>query len=239
MAMESNRFTRRRLLASSAGMWLGLAAPAVFAAASNAPPDETSPNDPKEALKRLVAGNKRFVEGTPVHNRSSKEVRRELVGGQQPFATILGCSDSRVPPELVFDQGLGDLFIVRNAGNVVADDVMGSLQYAGLHLKIQLLVVLGHGGCGAVTAALGAMSKGEKHPERIQTLLHMIEPGLKDLDPELTGKARLNAAVEANVRWSIRQLAESSEGKKALEEKRFEMVGAVYELETGTVRFLS
>ena len=169
----------------------------------------------------------------------AKRSAQELVGGQQPFAAILGCSDSRVPPELVFDQGLGDLFIVRNAGNVVADDVMGSLQYASLSLKIQLLVVLGHGGCGAVTAALGALSKGEKHPERIQTLLHMIEPGLKDLDPKLTGAGRLNAAVEANVRWSMRQIAESPEGKKGLEENRFEMAGAVYELETGVVRFLS
>jgi carbonic anhydrase len=237
--MESNRFTRRRLLASAGGMWLGAAVPAVFAAVGDSAPEGTLPNDPKEALKRLAAGNKRFVEGAPLHSRSSKEVRKELAGGQQPFAAILGCSDSRVPPELVFDQGLGELFIVRNAGNVVADDVMGSLQYAGLHLKIQLLVVLGHGNCGAVTAALDAMSKRAKHPERIQTLLHMIEPGLKDLDPKLTGADRLHAAVEANVRWSMRQIAESPEGKKALEEKRFEMAGAVYELETGLVRFLS
>jgi carbonic anhydrase len=236
--MEGNRFTRRRLLASAAGAWLGLAVPAAFAA-DDAPPQEGAPNDPKEGLKRLAAGNKRFVDGTSVHSRSSKEIRKQLVGGQQPFAAVLGCSDSRVPPELIFDQGLGDLFIVRNAGNLVTDDVMGSLQYAGLHLNIQLLVVLGHGGCGAVTAALGALSKGEKHPQRIQTLLHIIEPGLKDLDPKLTGAARLSAAVEANVRWSMHLIAESPEGKKALEEKRFEMAGAVYELETGSVRFLS
>ncbi len=235
--MDGNRFTRRRLLASAGGLWLSLAAPGLFAADAASSADTPS-IDPKEALKRLTAGNKRFVDGEPLNGRSSKEARKELVGGQQPFAAILGCSDSRVPPELVFDQGLGDLFIVRNAGNVVADDVMGTLQYAGLHLKIQLLVVLGHGGCGAVTAALGAM-EGEKHPERIQTLIHMIEPGLKDLDPKLKGAARLNAAVEANVRWSMRQIAESPEGKKALEEKRFEIVGGVYQLETGTVRFLS
>ncbi len=236
--MESKRFSRRRLLTSAAGVWLGLTAPMAFAADDTAP-GAAAANDPKEALKRLVAGNKRFVDGKPLHSRSSKEVRKELVGGQQPFAAILGCSDSRVPPELVFDQGLGDLFTVRNAGNVVADDVMGSLQYAGLHLKIQLLVVLGHQNCGAVTAALDAMTKGAKQPERIQTLLHIIEPGLKDLDPKLTGAAQLAAAVEANVRWSMRQVAESPEGKKALEEKRIEIAGAVYELETGVVRFFS
>jgi carbonic anhydrase len=238
---STNRFmvSRRRLLASVVGAGLGLALPEIVAGRENPSPEEAFPNDPKKALKRLAAGNKRFVAGEPLHNRSGKEVRKELVSGQQPFAAILGCSDSRVPPELVFDQGLGDLFIVRNAGNVVAADVLGSLQYAGLHLKIQLLVVLGHESCGAVTAALDVKSKREKHPERIEALLHMIEPGLKDLDPKLTGKAQLNAAVEANVRWSMRQMAELPEAKKALEEKHFEMVGAVYQLETGAVRFLS
>ena len=238
--MGDNRISRRRLLGSAAGTWLGLTASGVFAAGGGGPlPEETFPNDPKEALKRLTAGNKRFVAGEPLHNRSVKEVRQELVGGQEPFAAILGCSDSRVPPELVFDQGLGDLFVVRNAGNVIADDVLGSLQYADLHLKIQLLVVLGHENCGAVKAALDSLLKREQHPERIATLLQMVEPGLKDLDPKLTGAVQVTAAVEANVRWSMHQLAQLPEAKKALEEKRYEIVGAVYQLETGAVRFLS
>ena len=115
----------------------------------------------------------------------------------------------------------------------------GSLQYAGLHLHVQLLVVLGHEGCGAVAAALGSIHHQDEHPEYIEALVKMIEPGLKDLDPKLTGAAQLTAAVEANVRYSMHQIAESPDGKKALEEKHFDMVGAVYDLETGKVRFLS
>ena len=121
----------------------------------------------------------------------------------------------------------------------MADDVLGSLQYAGLHLKIPLLVVLGHEGCGAVTAALDAKFKQAKEPKYIEAVVKMIEPGLKNLDPKLTGPAQLNAAIEANVRWSMHQIAELPESKKALKEKRFEMVGAVYQLKTGAVRFLS
>lgn len=232
--------SRRRLLASAVGIGLGLAAPAVTPADDPKPsPEEPFPKDAKEALRRLIAGNKRFVTEQPEHGRTSKEWRKELAGGQQPFAAILGCSDSRVIPELVFDQGLGDLFVVRVAGNVIATDVLGSLQYAGYHLKVPLLVVLGHEGCGAVAAALDAKFKRMKEPEHIEALVQMIEPGLKDLDPALTGAAQLNAAVEANVRWSMKQITDIPDAKKSLEEKRFEMVGAVYQLATGAVRFLS
>lgn len=238
--MKELLISRRGLLASAAAMGLGLAPSSVLLADNpKSPPKESAPVDAKEALHRLKAGNKRFAAGEPLHNGAGKERRRELAGGQQPFAAILSCSDSRVPPALVFDQGLGDLFVVRNAGNVVADDVLGSLQYAGLHLKVPLLVVLGHEGCGAVTAALNAKFKQAKEPKYIEAVVKLIEPGLKNLDAKLTGPAQLNAAVEANVRWSMRQLAELPESKKALEEKHFEVVGAVYELTTGAVRFLS
>jgi carbonic anhydrase len=233
--MSDDLISRRSLLASAVGTGLALAAPAAMCA----PPSEAVPKDPKESLERLKAGNKRFVAGESIHGHTTSEWRKELVGGQAPFAAILGCADSRVIPELIFDQGLGDLFVVRIAGNVIAADVAGSLQYAGLHLHVQLLVVLGHEGCGAVSAALGSIYKKDEHPEYIEALVKMIEPGLKALDPKLTGAAQLSAAVEANVRYSMHQIAESPEGKKALEEKRFEIVGAVYDLETGKVRFLS
>lgn len=238
--MDGNMFSRRRLLVSAASVGLGLTASAVTAARGEGPPPgEAVPKDAKEVLRRLIAGNKRFVAEQPVHGRTSKEWRKELAGGQQPFAAVLGCSDSHVIPELVFDQGLGDLFVVRVAGNVIATDVLGSLQYAGFHLKVPLLVVLGHEGCGAVAAALDAKFKRMKEPEHIEALVQMIEPGLKDLDPALTGMAQLNAAVEANVRWSMKQISDIPDAKKSLEEKRFEMVGAVYQLATGAVRFLS
>jgi carbonic anhydrase len=130
--------------------------------------------------------------------------------------------------ELVFDQGFGDLFVIRVAGNVISTDVLGSLQYAWHHLQVPLMVVLGHEGCGAVTAALDAKFKRAREPERIEALVHMIELGLKDIDARLSLEGQLSAAVKTNVRWSMTQLAELPEVKKALKDKRFEMIGAVY-----------
>src|SRR4051812_20320019 len=110
------------------------------------------PCNSAEALARLKAGNTRFVDGTARFLTVQKEILAELAKGQRPYATILGCSDSRVPPELVFDAGFGELFVVRVAGNVLGSAILGTLQYAGLHLHTQLFVVLGHEGCGAVDA---------------------------------------------------------------------------------------
>src|SRR6186713_2427492 len=120
-----------------------------------------------EALARLVAGNERFVRGEARFPTVQKELLADMAKGQRPYATILGCSDSRVPPELVFDAGFGELFIVRVAGNVISAEVMGTLQYAGLHLRTPLFVVLGHEGCGAVEAALGVAREADDHPDRI------------------------------------------------------------------------
>jgi carbonic anhydrase len=191
-----------------------------------------------EALARLIAGNERFVRGEARFPTVQKEILAELASGQHPYATILGCSDSRVPPELVFDAGFGELFIVRVAGNVIAAEIMGTLQYAGVHLQTPLFVVLGHDGCGAVDAALAARYDGAMHPERIDLLLQCIQPALLDLDPKLPHEARLAAAVEANVRWSMEQLLETPEGKARMREGRMKLVGAIYELKTGRVRFL-
>jgi carbonic anhydrase len=143
-----------------------------------------------------------------------------------------------VPPELVFDQGFGDLFVVRVAGNVIAADVVASLAYAALHLGTPLFVVLGHTGCGAVTAALDAKLKKAKEPERIEALVKLIEPGLKELDLNAAYPAALAAAIEANVRWSVSQLAGLTGVKEALRDGRILLAGAVYELDTGRVRFL-
>src|SRR6185436_12858317 len=128
----------------------------------------------EQALARLIAGNDRFVRGEARFPTVQKEVLAELAKAQRPYATILGCSDSRVPPELVFDAGFGDLFIVRVAGNVIAPDVLGTLQYAGVHLRTPLFVVLGHDGCGAVQAALAAKRNGAQEPRRIALLLDAV-----------------------------------------------------------------
>jgi carbonic anhydrase len=137
-----------------------------------------------EALARLVDGNERFVRGEARFPTIQKEILAELAKGQRPYATVLGCSDSRVPPELIFDAGFGELFIIRVAGNVISPEVMGTLQYAGVHLRTPLFVVLGHEGCGAVNAALAART-GPREPTRIAVLLDNILPGLRELPPEL------------------------------------------------------
>ena len=167
-----------------------------------------------------------------------KEILAELAQGQQPYATVLGCSDSRVPPELVFDAGFGELFVVRVAGNVLGPSIMGTLQYAGAHLHTPLFIVLGHEGCGAVKAALASKFRGERQKSRIELLLEDILPALDDLDETLAPAALLEAAVEANVRWTVRTLLETPEARARAEEGRMKLVGALYDLDTGVVRFL-
>jgi carbonic anhydrase len=191
------------------------------------------------ALARLVAGNERFVRGQARFPTVQKEILAELAKGQQPYATIIGCSDSRVPPELVFDAGFGELFIVRIAGNVISAEIMGTLQYAAVHLHTPLFVVLGHEGCGAVQAAMAVRWQGAQERARIARLLANILPGLPKTDPGLTPEHRLSAAVEANVRWSMHQLLDTPEGQARMAEGVVKLVGAVYELTTGRVRFLA
>ncbi len=191
-----------------------------------------------EALDRLVAGNARFVRGRARFPTVKKEVLAELAKGQQPYATVIGCSDSRVPPELVFDAGFGELFIVRIAGNVISPEIMGTLQYAAVHLHTPLFVVLGHEGCGAVQAALALRFQGVLERQRIALLLGTILPGLEHLRGTLAPRDLLHAAVEANVRWSMHQLLDTPEGRARMTEGIVRLVGAVYELKTGRVRFL-
>jgi len=192
----------------------------------------------EEALARLKSGNARFLSGKSHFPRLQKQVLAELAKGQQPYATILGCSDSRVPPELVFDAGFGELFIVRVAGNVLGPSIAGTLQYAGMHLRTPLFVVMGHEGCGAVQAALASKFHGAQQASRIETLLENILPALDGLDETLPPEALISAAVEANVRWTLRAMLESPEGKARAAEGVIMLVGAVYELGTGRVRFL-
>src|SRR5262245_17384542 len=199
----------------------------------------TSSITPQEALARLVEGNARFVRGEARFPTVQKEILADMAAGQSPYATIIGCSDSRVPPELIFDAGFGELFIVRVAGNVISPEIMGTLQYAGMHLRTPLFVVLGHEGCGAVDAALAVKHHDKAMPARIALLLDSILPGLTDLRSGLEPDDERRAAVEANVRWSMRQILETPEAKARAAEGVMKLVGAVYELETGRVRFLT
>jgi carbonic anhydrase len=192
-----------------------------------------------QVLARLQAGNERFVRGEARFPTVQKDILAELAKGQQPYATILGCSDSRVPPELVFDAGFGELFVVRVAGNVISHEVLGSMQYAAVHLKTPLFLVLGHEGCGAVQAALAAKFQGARERSRIERLLGNITPGLDDVRSDASAGEQLIAGVEANVRWSMRQIMETPEAQARAAEGVLKLVGAVYELTTGHVRFLS
>ena len=200
---------------------------------------DRSPPTADEALQRLIAGNLRFLRGEARFSTVQKEILADLAQGQRPYATILGCSDSRVPPELGFDAGFGELFIVRVVGNVLSPEIAGSLQYAGSHLHTPLFVVLGHSGCGAVQAALETQLHGIQHRSRIQLLIDNILPGLPDPDPQLPPSAQLDRAVAANVRWTMRQVLETPEAQARLAEGQMKLVGAVYDIESGCVRFLS
>lgn len=191
-----------------------------------------------EALQRLVDGNARFLAGRARFPTVQKEVLANLARAQYPFATVIGCSDSRVPPELLFDANFGELFVIRVAGNVLSPEVAGSLQYAGVHLKTPLFVVLGHTNCGAIHAALAMKFQDVRHASRIELLLEKILPGLEDIDAHADPAAQAATAIEANVRWTMRQIAESPEGRARAAEGVYRVMGAVCDIETGQVRFL-
>ena len=199
--------------------------------------DDTRPSA-DEALARLVDGNRRFCRGEARRDPFRRETLAELAKAQRPYATILGCSDSRVPPEWIFDAGLGELFVVRVAGNILSPEIAGTLQYAGSYLQTPLFVVLGHEGCGAIGAALATKLEGEQFRSRVQLLLDSIVPGLPDLDLQLSRQELLSQAVESNVRWTVRRILDSPEGQARVAEGLAKIVGAVYEIETGLVRFL-
>lgn len=197
-----------------------------------------NPVSAEQALQRLIAGNERFVQGEARLPGLVQETLKGLVNSQQPYATILGCSDSRVPPELVFDSGLGELFVIRVAGNVLSPEIAGSLQFAGSHLDTPLFVVLGHQACGAVMAALQTRDQNERHESRIQILVDSIVHGLPPSDPASSPVKRLAQAVESNVRWTVKQILQTPERQARLAEKKMKIVGAIYEITTGRVRFL-
>jgi carbonic anhydrase len=192
-----------------------------------------------DALDRLIAGNERFLAGKTLHPHDSKPWRDRLRGSQHPFATILACSDSRVPPELLFDQGFGDLFTIRVAGNVIAPDILGSVQYAFAHLNTPLLVILGHTGCGAVTAAVETKLGNPDGRVWIDDLVDLIEPALNGVDQQGSREEVIARSVEANVRYSLNKIKEIPGFQELLsrhQDKR--VVGAIYDLDTGKVNVL-
>ncbi len=194
---------------------------------------------PDEAIKKLADGNNRYAAGTCLHAGINQARRTETADkGQKPFATILSCSDSRVPPEYIFDQGIGDLFVVRVAGNVADTDEIGSAEYGVDHLGTQVLMVLGHSKCGAVTAvATGAEVHGS-----IPALVDNIKPAVdkaKKNNPSAQGDALVSSAITQNVWQSIEDLLKKSAMiRDRAKEGKVKIVGALYDIETGKITVL-
>jgi carbonic anhydrase len=197
----------------------------------------------QEALDRLREGNRRFVSGVRSGDSLPIRTRRdELVAGQKPFAIILGCSDSRVPPELVFDQGLGDLFVIRVAGNIVAPSQLGSVEFAAEELGTPLVVVLGHSGCSAVTATVDEIRQpAENLSQDLRSIVDRIQPSVEALlETEFRDdqETLIQHVVRENVRVSGNRLRRGSEVlRQLMQEGELLIVGAEYSLETGIVDF--
>lgn len=195
----------------------------------------------EEAIDRLRDGNRRFVTGSPGEGNQLHHLRRVLTAERQnPFAIILGCSDSRVPAEIVFDQGLGDLFVIRVAGNIVAPSQIGSVEFAAAKFHTPLVVVLGHSRCGAVLATLEYLREGPvaEQSDNSQSIVQRIRPAVENLavveDPDVLW----DTAVRANVNASVDLLRRGSKMlERLIEKEQLRIVGAEYALETGAVEF--
>ena len=198
---------------------------------------------PRESLQRLKDGNARFVQNVRSLDTLSRQASRGDLAknGQRPFAIILSCSDSRAPSELLFDQGLGDLFIIRVAGNIVAPSLVGSVEFAAASFGSRLVVVMGHSSCGAISATLDSLKSDKPAPsENIQDILSRIRPHveyLKDLD--LPRETQMRKASHSNVMASVDHLRHGSKILEGMANSgQIEIIGAEYDLETGKVEFI-
>lgn len=191
------------------------------------------------AIRALKTGNARFFSGQSVRPDLGANERRAQIMGQTPFAAVLACSDSRVPVELVFDQGFGDLFVVRLAGNVVDHSALASLEYAILHLNIHLVMVLGHEGCGAVRSAMLPDEDIAREPAALQHLIGQIRPSVVGLPDIRDTKARMREAVLNNVRHQVGRLRTQDVVVDAEKRGQIRVVGGFYEIGSGAVDFLT
>ncbi|MEJ1960738.1 MAG: carbonic anhydrase [Gammaproteobacteria bacterium] len=197
----------------------------------------------QEALERLREGNQRYVEETRSSDTlTGRSRRRAVADGQTPFAVILGCSDSRVPAEIVFDQGLGDLFVIRVAGNIVAPSQIGSVEFAAERYGVRLVVVLGHSNCGAILATIDELGRGSKEQSRhLRSIVDRIRPSVQSFigTPIANDHDQLvHHAVRANIRMSSNHLRHGSDVlEQLIETNGLMVVGAEYSLDTGVVEF--
>lgn len=233
-------FSRRQFVQLLGIAAAGFAAPDLARAAQSAAGEGSPPPNPDDVLQRLLEGNQRFVKGELVHPGRKLDDFGPLAGGQRPVAVIVGCSDSRVPPEILFDQGIGDLFVVRIAGNVVegaGPSVKGSIEYAVAELNVPLIVVLGHSQCGAVKAAIQHIDAHDALPGAIKDLVALINPSVAR-SKRLPGNP-LENAIKANVQAGVHRLSSLAPILAPLVTKgKVKVVGATYELRDGSVMVL-
>ncbi|MFD9339896.1 carbonic anhydrase [Streptomyces sp. NPDC060028] len=234
VSSPSRRGLLRTALAGTAAAGSVIALGSAFPASAE-PVTDSRPTTPREALGRLSAGNRRWATYRQEHPHESPSVRLRLTEAQHPFAIVLGCVDSRVPPELVFDQGLGDLLTVRSAGEVLDEAVLGSIAYGVLELDVPLVLVLAHQSCGAVGAAVRADETGERLPAHIQYLAEQIRPSI---DHGLHGDARVDATIDAHARSTRRRLAAEPDLARRIATGELAVVAARYQLRDQRVRTL-
>jgi carbonic anhydrase len=226
---------RTAFLAATGGAAVGL----TMSSTASARP-EAHPKTPKQALDLLMAGNARFVKGKLTAVKAIVERRRDVAGGQKPYAILLTCADSRVPPEHIFDKGLGDIFVCRVAGNILDPHIIGSIEYSIATFGSLLVMVLGHQSCGAVKDTIKLVEAGKKAPGSIQSIVETITPVVK-ANPRgnLGDDAYLDKVIKANTRGVAKSLqAHSAIVRSAITQKKLEVVSAEYSLDSGKVQLL-
>ena len=240
---NGNGLTRRAAMSTAAlGLAAAATAPLATRAFAAAPPDPARPAPPSltpdQALAALKQGNRDFLAGKPVLQDSDGRRRLAIAKAQYPIAVLVSCSDSRVPPELLFGRGLGELFIIRNAGNTLDTVAMGSLEYAVAELNVPLVVVMGHERCGAVSAAVSVVEEGATFPGSIGQMVEPIIPAVLDARRRRPADL-LDASVRANVSRTVGRLREFSEPLvlDRLRQRKLRIVGARYDLDDGNVDF--
>lgn len=246
MSRQKSSVSRRSLLKGGAGIgvgtlvgWVGssILSPTVAQQSNDStvaaePTTNNADLTPETALQQLIDGNNRFVDRKRQNPHQTPARLIEVAKGQKPFAAILGCADSRVPTEVIFDQGLGDLFVVRVAGNIATTEEIASEEFGVLVLGAKVLLVLGHSRCGAVDAAM----TGGEFPGMIGSLVHAIRPAVDDSEGQPGD--RLENAIKANVKLQVRRLQVSSVISKLIEEGKLKLVGGFYNLDTGKVSLI-
>lgn len=191
----------------------------------------------QDGLTTVIEGNERFMSNHPIHPDQTLERLRSLEKGQNPFAVVISCSDSRVPPELIFDQGLGDLFTIRNAGNIIGDYELGSVEYAVEHLHVPLVIVMGHSNCGAIGAYLEHQH--DSIPNHIQKIVNYIKAEPEERQVNKKSKNYYEASIKANVLHGVHVLKTADPVMaEMLKHKEIKIIGAIYDMHSGKVNFL-